>query len=611
MLLAVVVGSSLSASEKEAGIRIVNVTSRKSVSLAGEWKYIVDPQGKGLYTNHGQLRKTGATYFADKNPDSDFTKLIEYGFDRAESIQVPGDWNTQKEKLYYYEGCVWYRRTFDFNIDSTKRYFLHFDAVNHSAIVGLNGKKLARHEGGFTPFDIEITGSLLPKDNSVVVMADNSRSALKIPSATCDWWNYGGITRSVSIVEVPKAFISEYSVQTGKETVGKTRKGRPAKRRIHGYVRLDGAEAGTEVCVEIPSLNAKTIARIGEDGLAGFEMHASPILWEPGNPKLYEIHISSDQDSITDRIGFRYVETQGDRILLNGKPVFCRGVSIHEEAPYTNNRITSRAQDKQLLAWAQELGCNFVRLAHYPHNEDMLRLADELGLMVWSEIPVYWTIAWGNPSTCRNASFQLREMIKRDINRACIVVWSVANETPVSEARTAGLVKLIAEARSLDDTRLISAAMEKTELQDNVFTVDDPLQDYTDIISFNQYTGWYGSSPDKCDKVKWVIKPGKPVFISEFGAGAVYGRHGDKTERWTEEYMADCYEHNIRMMVSQIPGLAGTTPWALKDFRSPRRPLGGIQDDFNRKGLISGDGNKKQAFYILKDWYQKLAAGSE
>src|SRR6185295_6986888 len=155
----------------------------------------------------------------------------------------------------------------------------------------------------------------------------------------------------------------------------------------------------------------------------------------PEDPKLYQVIISSRDYSLSDRIGFRSIEARGADILLNGKPMFLRGISIHEESPLRGGRAFSEDDARMLLTWAKELGCNFVRLAHYPHNEHIIRIADEMGIMVWSEIPVYWTVLWENPETFANARNQLEENITRDKNRASVILWSVANETPVNDAR--------------------------------------------------------------------------------------------------------------------------------------------------------------------------------
>jgi len=322
---------------------------------------------------------------------------------------------------------------------------------------------------------------------------------------------------------------------------------------------------------------------------------------------LNAVEISSGEDSLKDRVGFRSIATSGTDILLNGHKVFLRGICIHEEEPLAGRRAWSEADARELLGWAKELGCNFVRLAHYPHNEHMARLADEMGIMCWEEIPVYWTIQWTNAGTLANAQKQLRDEILRDQNRASVIVWSVANETPISDARTTFLKALVDEARALDGTRLISAAMEvHADPNDPLHKiVDDPFGEFTDLCSFNQYTGWYDGLPEKIDRIRWSIKYHKPVFISEFGADAKQGFHADPLTRFSEEYQADVYKRTLPML-EKIPGFSGCTPWILCDFRSPRRLLD-IQDGWNLKGVIGHNGEKKMAFDVLKKFYDEKA----
>ena len=541
-----------------------------------------------------QPHSDASSYFADRDFDADRTVLYEYNFNSDRTLMVPGDWNTQRETLYYYEGTVWYRNIFDYKPAPDKRVFVYFGAANYDAVVGLNGKKIARHVGGYTPFNVEVTGMLKEEGNSLIVKVDNKRHTDGVPTLNSDWWNYGGLTRSVLLVETPMTFIRDYSVQLKQDN----------PKMVEGWVRLDGEQSEQDVVVEIPELKSKVTVRTDKDGYASFEMKVKPQYWCPENPKLYDVILSSETDSVKDRIGFRTIETRGTEILLNGEPVFCKGVSIHEEMPYSaSGRAYSEEHARTLLGWAKEMGCNFVRLAHYPHNEHMVRVAEEMGLMVWSEIPVYWTIQFDNPQTYANAESQLVDMITRDKNRANVIIWSVANETPHGVARLEFLKRLIAKTREMDPTRLVSAAMEKDNIDATTVTVKDELIEYVDLISFNQYVGWYDGTSEKCDRMNWVFDVKKPVFISEFGGGAVYGRHGDVSERFTEEYQEDLYQRSVNMM-DRIEGLAGTTPWILKDFRSPRRQIVGIQDDFNRKGLISDQGGKKKAFYVMKKWYE-------
>ena len=576
------------------------------VSLNGEWRSIIDPYETGFYDYRREQRDLGKnpsraeTFYLDVKP-ADPGERVEYDFDTSPVLNVPGDWNTQRPELLYYEGSVWYRRTFDCAaLTDGQRAFVRFGAVNYRADVYLNGTKIGTHIGGFTPFSFEVTKLLKPGVNSLVVKVDNKRAKDAVPTLNTDWWNYGGITREVKLVTVPINFIADHRLALESETT----------RAISGWVQIAGAAAGEPVELSIPELGEKLTARTDATGRAAFHFTpASLQLWSPETPKLYEVRIAHGGDAVTERIGFRTVRAQGKQILLNGKPVFLRGICIHEEFPLNGGgRVNTAEKAKQLLLWARELGCNFVRLAHYPHSEAMTRLADELGILVWSEVPVYWTIDWTNAATYQNAQGQLSDNIQRDANRASIIIWSLANETPVSEARTAFLSRLAERARSLDNTRLISAAMEKTAKPGatNVMVVHDPLAEIVDVVAFNQYVGWYDGLPEKCGRVSWEIPYNKPAFISEFGGDARQGLHGSKDQRWTEEFQADLYQQTLPML-DKIDGLAGFTPWILVDFRSPRRVLPGIQDGFNRKGLISSEGEKKKAFTILQDYYRKRA----
>lgn len=591
-------GTNLSAAEQP-----LQAYTRDATSLNGEWKIIVDPYENGYYNYRyepfDQQENPSVNAFFTDSKQKTPADLIEYDFDKADTLQVPGDWNTQKEKLYYYEGSVWYRKIFDApDANKTDRQFIYFGAINYRADVYLNGKKLGVHVGGFTPFHYEVTGKLKSKGNSLIVKVDNKRHADAVPTLNTDWWNYGGITRDVKLMNVPAIFIRDYKIALSSLD----------NKMVSGSVLLDGAKGGEKIQLRLPELNIQQTLVANKDGNATFSFAVPDVqLWSPENPKLYAIQISSGKDKLTDTIGLRTIATQGKQVLLNGKPLFLRGISVHEEYSADGGGRVSNAQEaKTLLGWAKELNANFVRLAHYPHNEDMVRLADQMGLLVWSEIPVYWTINWKNEDTYKNAETQLSAMIERDKNRAAVIIWSLANETPVSEARNQFLGRLAKKARELDSTRLLSAAMEKHYRSDNpmVAVVEDPLAEIVDMVSFNQYIGWYDGLPEKADKVTWEIHYNKPVFISEFGGGAKQGYHGDVNTIFTEEFQENLYKKSLGML-DKIDGFVGTSPWILADFRSPRRLLDGIQDDFNRKGVYSNEGVKKKAFYVLKDFYDK------
>ena len=595
MMLAV--SAVLTASAADSSLPLIqNVNAYESCSLNGDWNYIVDVQEEGYYDYRMNPMRNG--FFINAKPQRP-EDLIEYDFDKSPTMKIPSDWNTQDEKLFFYEGTVWFKKSFQAVPMTECRTLLYFGAVNYDCHVWVNGKKAGHHVGGFTPFNYDISDLLKKGENTVIVKVDNKRHAEDVPTQIFDWWNYGGITRDVKLVKVPMNYLENYDLQL-KKAANKAK-----VRELAFSAKMNAKEAGHQVEVYIPELKLKQQFTTDAEGKVSgiLKVAAKKLqLWCPENPKRYDVQLTLDAGMVADSIGFRTIETCGKQILLNGKPIFLKGISIHNEKPNGGGRANSVEDAHTLLSWAKELDCNFVRLAHYPHHEEMVREAERMGILVWSEIPVYWTIAWTNPQTFNNAKQQLTDMIARDHNRANVIIWSIANETPHSAERDKFLGGLAKYARTLDNTRLISMAMEVTGASNYVNRLNDNMNEYVDVVSFNQYIGWYRDVND-APKMKWEIPYNKPVIISEFGGGARYGYHGAKNQRWTEEFQENLYKENTAML-DKIDGLAGTTPWILKDFRSPRRVLPGVQDYYNRKGLVSDKGEKKLAFYVLKKWYE-------
>ena len=589
LLLACLVMTAMNVFSDEVPL-LGNVQHRESISLNGEWNYIVDVQEEGYYDYRMKPMNNG--FFINQKPSRP-EDLIEYDFDKSKSMTIPSDWNTKDNQLFFYEGTVWFKKSFTFHPKAGKRSILYFGAVNYEAIVYVNGKRVGSHVGGFTAVNFDETDVLKDGENFVIVKVDNKRHKDNVPTQIFDWWNYGGITRDVLLVEVEPTYIEDYTVRLNPQN----------PKLIHFDVRLNKAEANKTITLNIPELKVKAKVTTDEKGQASAEVKAKPQLWSPASPKLYQVEIGQGNETIRDEIGFRTITTRGKQILLNGQPIYLKGISIHEEKAYGGGRANCTEDAHTLLSWAKELGCNFVRLAHYPHNEYTVREAERMGIMVWSEIPAYWTISWTNPATYENAQRQLHDMIARDHNRANVIIWSIANETPHSAERDSFLSRLAKYARTQDQTRLISMAMEVTSASNYHNKLQDNMNEYVDVISFNEYIGWYRDVNDAA-KMTWEVPYNKPVIVSEFGGGALAGYHGAKNQRWTEEFQENLYIENLRML-EKIDGLSGTTPWILKDFRSPRRVLSGIQDYYNRKGLVSDGGQKKKAFWILKSWYEK------
>lgn len=619
------------------------IDARDVQSLNGEWNFIVDPMragGPGGFMN----------YLSGIRNDDGLT-LVEYNFDTADKIRVPGDFNTQQERLFFYQGVVWYQKTITKPaLTSDERIHLWFGGANFTTQVFLNGEPVGQHIGGYVPFSFDVTDTLKEGENNLIVRVNNKLDTESVPTYRTDWWPYGGLTRDVALVKTPKAFIRNAKVRLAKGSYD----------RIDVDIETVGL-SGQTVAVQIDDLGVKASAKVGADGVATLSINAKPNLWSPTSPTLYDVVIRGGNDELADSIGFRHIETRGQQIYLNGEAIKFKGISTHEEPIGLPGAAYSQAHVEGLIKEAKALGVNFIRAAHYPYSRYMAKVADRLGVMLWEEVPVYWNISWENPETLKVARDQMARLVQRDWNRASVVVWSVANETPYSEPRMNFLGTLIDDTRNMDESRLVSAALlggidsfgkvakhiaAKGLVDDNTspgvkqkfkdylarqegpipsatdhynHVVSDPLGEITDIVSYNQYFGWYysGMMNRMLDVSQADVRPlmfkhmadmsissvfDKPIHISEFGAGAKAGNKGGAAHIWTEEYQANVYRAQTKMLANS-PQVQGMTPWILKDFRAMLRALSGVQDYYNRKGLIDENGQRKQAYFVLQDFY--------
>jgi len=584
---------------------LTNLRSRRAAgqvtSLDGTWRAIPDPYNTGYVNILGERNTQG--YFRDFKPRNPSDR-VEYDFDTSMEIEVPGDWNTQHPELHFYEDTIWYRRLFEVADapGDDQRSFLSFGAVNHTCRVFLDGEELACHVGGFGGFAVEVSGKLSTGEHSLVVMVNNRREADRIPAMRTDWWNFGGITRSVELVTVPAAFIRDSWIAMAPNG------------DIIGGVSADGDLDGLTVRVEVneitvedghPAEAHKAYQFVGGPGTVEFER------WRPGAPVLHSVYFrlvdanGNTVDTVTDHVGFRTVRTEGTQIFVNDEPTFCKGISIHGEGPSGGKRAHGEDDAKELLSWAVELGANFVRLGHYQHDEAMVHEADRLGLMVWGELPVYWGIDFGNEAVLANGLEQADELVVRDRSRASVILWSAANETLPGDDRNRFIRTLLERFKELDPTRLVTAALLTLPSNDPTVHIDDPLGEHVDVIGVNQYLGWYYGNREDIAATRWTSVFAKPIIFSELGAGAKFGHHGEADEIWTEEFQAAVYDAQIEMVEAQTE-CAGVSPWILKDFRTPMRTLPGIQDGYNRKGLVSEEGQKKLAFHTLQTYYNSF-----
>ncbi|NOT64642.1 MAG: beta-glucuronidase [Methylotenera sp.] len=591
--------------QSHSTVELTNSTSRKSQNLSGEWRYSVDPYRVGQLGFHGGAPSANALRFADTNIDAALAAnpktFFEQDMEHAPQIKLPGAWNATQTELRYYEGLMWYRRHFDNIATQNERAFLHFDGANYKVSAYVNGALVGSHEGGFTAFSFEITEQLRAGNNQITLGVDCAHNAQSVPPQVTDWDLYCGVTRPINVIYTAQTFINSARIRLLDNG------------NLGGSVQLNGAQKSNQnIEVSIPELNKKIRTVTNADGYANFEFPRPRglVKWSPEHPKLYQVEFVTNTDSLKDKVGFRTITTRGTQLLLNDKPIYLRGISMHEEELGTNpsRNMTSAAARELFKHIKNGLNGNFVRLSHYTHSETTLRLADEMGLLVWGEIPVYWTVDFNSPHSLEIAQQTQQEAIARDFNRASIIIWSVGNETPISESRNIFMLKLVAQTRSLDPSRLVSAAIMASRKYENgkaTITVDDPLIADLDLLAVNTYNGWYSEDElSALPQIEWVSRADKPMIFSEFGADAKYGVHGDaKNAKFSEEYQALYYQKTLEM-ADRIPFLVGLSPWILKDFRSPRRQHPIYQEGWNRKGLLSEIGQKKQAYNVLAKFYK-------
>ncbi len=542
--------------------------SRRTISLNGIWSFSLDPYHRAVALDRHESPTARRGARADRCYPLDWQR-----------IRVPGTWNMQRDQWFHYDGNAIYELEFDFRSSlELREAFLHFEAVNYKADIWLNGEKLGTHLGGFTPFSFQVT-DLLKRRNHLFVQVDNTERKDRCPSIGPDWFNYGGIVRDVYLELTPKERIVDHFIYwDGRQVCGRV--------SMTGRKRRMQIRIGDLIDEELPVVGGKT----------EFAIDAEPRPWSPQDPHLYSVEILYGDDEVHDQIGLRTITTDGDRLLLNGEDIRLKGISVHGECA-DGGRTLGQADMLRIFEIARELGCNLLRLAHYPHDRRMAQMADRYGILLWEEIPVYWKIDWTNPDTLADAEGQLAELIERDRNRASVGIWSVANETPEdADGRTEFLTKLIERAREDDPTRLVSLALFMAG-ENREFAVNDPIGEIADIIAVNTYPLWYSSTQD----IRY-LKPAKyekPHIITEWGAGAQAGLRG--REPFTEDYQADVYR-KLTEIIEPKDFIRGTSPWILADFRSMLR-TNAVQKGQNLKGLVDITKEKKKlAFEVYKNW---------
>jgi beta-glucuronidase len=559
---------------------LVTLAGRPQISLDGAWRMTLDLFDEGLRQR----------WFAqDETPPSQWAAPRDYEIEAGDLVPVPSCWNVLKPEWTHFEGAAWYTRWFDWQPAAAgERMILSFGAANYAALVFLNGVHVGGHRGGSTPFCIEVTGQIVAGRNRLQVYVENRRRSDRVPMHHIDWFNYGGLYREVSLVRLPPVFIRRASAALAPD----------GSCIVFGVSLSDAVDGDVLVAIEALGLQATVPVRNGQGSLV---VKAAPLRWSPEMPHLYDVRFTCGNDAITDRVGFRTVAARGTEILLNGEPVWLKGVCVHED-DLLLGKVSTEEDIRRRFRHARELGCNFLRLSHYPHHEAVARVADEEGFLLWAEIPVYWAIDFANPDTLADARNQLSELILRDINRASVILWGVGNENADTQERLAFMAELAATAKRLDPTRLTVAAC---LINRKRFAIEDRLIDHLDVIGLNEYFGWYEPDFSGLDRLLANSRPNKPVIISETGADAAPGHRGAGRQLFTEDWQAEFYRQQIRR-IAAAPYVVGIAAWLLYDFRTERRQTG-FQRGVNRKGLMDIDKEtRKLAFEVLAECYRQL-----
>ena len=559
---------------------------RSSQQIHDGWRFVIDPFETGLRQKW---------YSLESSPEKQNRDPWDYDPFVGEELSLPLSWNLLQPEFFHYEGSSWFTNQIELAPSDSKRIFLRVGASNYETFVFLNGEFLGVHLGGSTPFMVELGDAQLGA-NRLQFMVNNARSSNRVPMQNIDWFNYGGIHREVEIFETPRDFVKDFFTYLVPESDG----------HLVGFEVEVAGNAEEFVTVEIPELNFSIQIPI-KDGIARVESYLDDLkLWSPEDPKLYDVKVFYGRDQVSDQVGYRDIQVQEERITLNGRPVFLKGICAHEDDEALG-RVTSEEDIRKRFLHAKELGCNFMRLAHYPHHELAAKIADEVGMLLWEEVPVYWSINFASRETYDDCSNQLRELVKRDRNRASVIIWSVGNENADTDERLAFMSDLVEETRKLDFTRLVSAAC---LINHSDHCIEDRLISKLDVVGVNEYFGWYEEPIEELQAIFSNSRIRKPIVITETGAGAKAGFFGDKELRFSEEHMAEVYRKQCEVW-PKLKRLCGVSPWLLYDFRAARRQ-NRFQNGYNRKGLIAEDKlTKKKAFSILQSFYSSIETYQE
>ena len=527
-------------------------------------------------------------------------------------------------------GNLYYRRKFTVSSRMLeKRLFLRFGSVTHKAEVWLNGTCLGKHSGGFLPFSFEITESAIAGENELGVIVNIIVDETKLPAGRMvhqkfpglpeeihnlpnfDFYNYSGIMRPVCLYTAPESYIEDISI----------------------YGKMDGSfywdvKANGEGTVSVRLLDAAGNEVAAGEGFKGTGQIDQVQLWEPGHPVLYSLEVTltgsdGEKDTYTEVFGFREVSIRDCRIHLNGKPVYLKGFGKHEDSPVHGRGfdMAYNVKDIGLLKW---IGANSFRTSHYPYCEEMLQLCDREGILVIDEAPAVGLNAGftatgllgGNPNgtwklfkTAEHHRQVLRDMVQRDKNHPCVIIWSVANE-PASQEDGAKeyFEPLLNLVRELDEQKRPATLV----TYEGSNPVSCKVAEICDLLIINRYRGWYdtegnlrGAAALLKDELEGFHKrcPDKPIMLGEYGADTIAGFHDINARIFSEEYQVD-FLRAYGEVFDSLPYITGEHVWNFADFATAEniKRVGG-----NKKGVFTRDRSPKMAAHFLKERWEGIS----
>lgn len=585
--------------------------SRAARRLDGMWDFTFDPDGRGV----------AEQWWLHDLPE-------------GRPMPVPASYNdlvvdaAQRDHV----GDVWYQTRVTRPAQG-ERTVLRFDAATHRAEVWVDDIRVGEHEGGYTPFEFDITALAEGRDTiRITARVDNRLTMRSIPPGIVDvgldgrlrqryfhdFYNYAGLARSVWLLSTPKRHIADVTVRTRLDA------GRGALDYVIAVNDMDDAE-DARVSVVLKDADGVTVAKAESANGTLLVENAKP--WSPESPHLYSLEAHCEWGGSVDiyplAVGIRTISVDGSRLLLNGEPIHLRGFGMHEDAAWRGkgHDDARMARDFALMRW---VGANSFRTSHYPYAEEVLDLADRLGFLVIDEtaavglnlalnserVPVDDTRTFrsgaADGETLAAHCQAIRELVARDKNHPCVVMWSVANEPDTTEPASRPYFETLATlTRELDGTRPVgfaNVALATPEV--------DQATDLFDVVMLNRYFGWYADSGDLAlaeqkleDELRlWARKHGKPIVVTEFGADAIAGLHALPAQMWSEEFQRELVGTYLDVF-ARVDEVVGEHVWNFADFatmQGTNRVVG------NRKGVFTREREPKSVAYLLRDrWSEK------